>query len=147
MSDNAAVAEILKGYDERVNRQRPYQSEIWKKLKASHAKPAGAQFPLEEWRRTYEEVATFLAATLVSYHFQLDQGSDTIRGPNLSNFPNPSIHDNAPKRTDLGSYFEHREISIDDDIIPYLERLVSQKVRVQTLVTAYLPPANYHLGL
>ncbi|KAK8109476.1 hypothetical protein PG999_007613 [Apiospora kogelbergensis] len=128
-SDDEAVQPIIQRYLKQVNLQRGYRAETLKKLKAYHEKPADGKISAGEWKGTYEDIATFMAAVLVSYHFQLDQAKGVHTGPDLRKFPNTTVRNiDKPRGHNLNSYLEHRNLSMTNDEVKYLHGLVSKKV-------------------
>lgn len=84
LSDNDSVRPIVDRYNKDIGRQKGYQAQVYKKLKAYHEKPAADTTSSAEWKSVYEETARFLAAALLSYHYQADKGKGTIMGPDCA---------------------------------------------------------------
>jgi hypothetical protein len=127
------VGKILDKYHERLSQERAYQQQIAKKLKAYHEKPSDDTTPPAEWKATYEKAARFLAATVLSYHYQMDQEKGTVRGPDLSKYQQFGFQGDVPLDNSLEAYVQHRNVAISADEESYFERLVAKKVRNHAL--------------
>ncbi|OBS23305.1 hypothetical protein FPOA_03854 [Fusarium poae] len=132
-----AAIKILTPYLAMVNGQREYQAKLAKKLKAYHEKPAGDKTPAEEWKAAYAEVGRILASVLVAFHFQMDKilGHD-VQGPGIRKFYEAEMQSDMPQDSTIRAYLEHRQVTVSDDEVKYLESLVTKKVDLPIFILA-----------
>ncbi|KAH7183239.1 uncharacterized protein B0J16DRAFT_373744 [Fusarium flagelliforme] len=131
-----AAIRVLNPYLATVKRQREYQPQLAKKLKAYHEKPAGDKTPPNEWKEAYNEVGRLLTAALVSFHFQSDKEHGVVQGPGRVKFHEAGMERDMPETPTLQAYLTHRHVPVSDDEVNYFKSLVERKVDLPIFLVA-----------
>jgi len=126
--DAAIVAALLEVHNREVKQQRAYEGLLYKKVKAYHELPDDDNTPSSTWKAVYAEIARFLAAAMVSYHYQLDREKGTVRGPDVYRYHTGGFELDFPKGYSLQAYVEHRNVATSGDERDYFQALVDRKV-------------------
>lgn len=125
--DEAAVGALLAVHDKEVKQQRAYGGHLTKKLKAYHELPDDDKTSAATWKAVYAETARFLAAAMVSYHYQMDLERGAVLGPDLRKY-HVRVDPDIPRSRGLKAYVEHRHVAISEDESAYFQALVGRKV-------------------
>lgn len=136
--DFAIVSALLEVYNNEVKQERAYEGLLFKKLKAYHELPDDDKTPSATWKAVYAETARFLAATMVSYHYQLDLEKDAVAGPDLSGYETWQFKLDFPSGDSLQDYVKHRNVSMSEDEREYFQRLVDLKVSLASFPSSFL---------
>ncbi|KAF4985527.1 hypothetical protein FGRMN_11174, partial [Fusarium graminum] len=131
-----AAMKVLPPYLAMVRRQRLYQEQLAKKLKAYHEKPEDDTTTSDEWKTAYTEVARLLAAALISYHYQMDMDRGDVKGPDYNKFYITGIPLDTPESATLEAYLAHRHVPVSGEEVKYFESLIAKQADLPIFILA-----------